>query len=181
MATLNSRLNMEPGVNGPSNDFRESIYRQLLGMRTRAFDDGERVTPETEELLGDVLERILGQLQVDVQESAVLNPEPDEDQQGGVLLATRPSLEDAQAVAVAVDEWASVASYAVAWVYAPASPLPEKLAGMGGKAVVTLRQIAGGLRLPLKAVAVGLQADSYSISVGFPWGVSVSLDWPSSP
>ncbi len=180
MRTLNSRLNMEPGVNGPTDAFRASVYQELLGMRTQAWDDGERVTPETEEVLGDLLERILGQLQVDVQESVVVNPQPDEDQQGDVLLATRPSLEDAQAVLVAVDEWASVASYAVAWVYAPASPQPARMAGWGGKAVDMLQKIGGALRLPLKAVAVGLEADSYSVSVGFPWGVSVSLDWPSS-
>ena len=167
-------------MNGPSDAFRATVYQELLGMRTQTFSDGERVTPETEEVLGDLLERILGQLQVDVQESAIVNPQADEDQQGDVLLATRPSLEDAQAVLVAVDEWASVASYAMAWVYAPASPLPGKMAGWGGKAVDMLPKIGNALRFPLKAVAVGLEADSYSISVGFPWGVSVTLEWPSS-
>lgn len=140
----------------------------------------ERVTPETENVLGDVLEQILTQIEVDVNESAILNLELDEDQQGGVLLATRPALEDAQAVFVAVDEWASVASYAVAWIYAPASPLAAKMAGWGGKAIQMLQQIANALRVPLKVVAEGLDARSYSISVGFPWGVSVGLEWPSS-
>jgi hypothetical protein len=167
-------------VNGPDDVFRESIYQRLQEMRTPAFDDGERVTPETENTLGDVLEQILGQTQVAVRDSTILNPELDEDQQGDVLVATRPTLEEFQTVLVAVDEWASVASYAVSWLYAPASPLPARMAGWGGKAIEILRQIAGCLRTPLKFVAIGLEADSYSISVGFPWGVSVTLDWPSS-
>jgi hypothetical protein len=43
-----------------------------------------------------------------------------------------PTLAEAQGLLVTVNEWASVASYAVAWMYAPASLLPAWLAMVSG-------------------------------------------------
>jgi hypothetical protein len=79
---------------------------------------------------------------------------------------------------VAVMEWASVSSYAMARFYGPASPLRKDLAGYGKKAVKRLTSICDQLRGPLQAALRTTGASSFSISVGFPWGISVSLTWP---
>lgn len=77
----------------------------------------------------------------------------------------------------AIDAWAGLASYAVARVYAPASPFPHP--GWTRRAPENLRRIADKLRGPLKRIAQALGAASWSISVGFPWGVSISVGWSS--
>jgi hypothetical protein len=77
----------------------------------------------------------------------------------------------------AIESWTSVASYAAARFYAPASPWPRDLAGWGNKAVGQLRKIANTLSEILRGVAQALKAASFSIAVGFPWGISVGLSW----
>ena len=72
------------------------------------------VNEGVEESLGEVLERIVDALGEDTENSRLLSQ---------VSLST----EDAQELLLAVDEWASVASYAVAWVYAGMSPLPRNM------------------------------------------------------
>ncbi|TAL96991.1 MAG: hypothetical protein EPN69_03700 [Rhodanobacter sp.] len=74
--------------------------------------------------------------------------------------------------------WASLVSHAVAEVYAPNSPFPRKVAGWGNKAIVRLSQITATLRKPLGVAQQSLGAGSYSISVGFPWGISIGFSWP---
>lgn len=94
-------------------------------------------------------------------------------------LAEPPEKSSPEAVLDAVDGWAGLASSAVTALYAPASPLPLPggLAGWGKGAVNKLNQVAGTLVSPLKYAAKGLGAASWTISVGFPWGVSVGLTW----
>jgi hypothetical protein len=76
-----------------------------------------------------------------------------------------------------VTEWASVASYVVGRFYGPASPWPRDLAGWSEKAVGRLRQISDRLRNALAFALSGTGASSFSISVGFPWGISIGLSW----
>lgn len=78
----------------------------------------------------------------------------------------------------AVIEWAGLVSHAVARFYAPASPWPRNVAGWSKRAVARLRRVAGLLSAPLQAAAQALGAASWSISIGFPWGISVGLSWP---
>jgi hypothetical protein len=87
--------------------------------------------------------------------------------------------EDAERMIDGVVQWASVASYAVARFYGPASPWPSRdLAGYGKRAVEKLREIASQLSQPLAFALHSTGASSFSISVGFPWGISVGLSWP---
>jgi hypothetical protein len=78
----------------------------------------------------------------------------------------------------AVDAWAGLASYAVARFYAPTSPWPWHKGGWDKAAPKRLREIAEKLRPALETAARAIGAASWSISVGFPWGVSVSVSWP---
>jgi hypothetical protein len=75
----------------------------------------------------------------------------------------------------AIEEWASLASYAVSRFYGLQSPLRTDIAGWSRKAVERLREIAEKLRPRLARVAELLGAVSFSISVGFPWGVSIGV------
>lgn len=74
-------------------------------------------------------------------------------------------------------QWASVTSYAVAYFYEPASRRRD-LAGFGKEAVEKLRRISAQLSGPLSFALSSTGAGSFSISVGFPWGISVGLSWP---
>jgi hypothetical protein len=77
----------------------------------------------------------------------------------------------------AVESWAAVASFAVARFHAPASPWPRDLAGWGKTAAARLRSIANILSRILRTVAQALAAASFSIAIGFPWGISIGLSW----
>jgi hypothetical protein len=85
--------------------------------------------------------------------------------------------EDAEGDLAAIESWASLASYAAARFYAPASPWPRSLGGWSKRAVARLRSIANALSTALKPVAQALGAASFSIGVSFPWGVSIGLSW----
>jgi hypothetical protein len=77
----------------------------------------------------------------------------------------------------AVESWASVASYAVGRFYGPASPWPRNVAGWGKKAAGRLRGIANTLAAILRSIIGSVGATGFSIAVGFPWGVSIALNW----
>jgi hypothetical protein len=77
----------------------------------------------------------------------------------------------------AIESWASVISAAVARVYAPTSPWKRRAAGWAKEVASRLRWLTNLLLTPLKAAAVALGAVSWSISMNFPWGVSVGLSW----
>jgi hypothetical protein len=77
----------------------------------------------------------------------------------------------------AIESWASVASYVVARCYGPQSPLRPDFAGWSKGAADKLRRVAAALLDALRAVGAALQAAQVTISVGFPWGVSIGLTW----
>lgn len=77
----------------------------------------------------------------------------------------------------AIDAWTALISSAVARIYAPASPWHRQVAGWAKRISAQLRWLTNLLLAPLRAAAGALGAVSYSISISFPWGVSVGLDW----
>jgi hypothetical protein len=89
------------------------------------------------------------------------------------------SEEDAWTLLGAVDSWASVASYAVSSVYAPQSPVPRGLAGWAKDIGEKLRHIVDMLKEAVVWAAKRLVGiNGISIGASFPWGVSVSFNWP---
>ena len=109
----------------------------------------------------DQLDEILGMIEVEVEVALESGPEENEHSE-----------------LAAVDAWAGLASYAVARFYAPTSPWPWHKAGWSKKAPERLRRIANRLRPPLEKAAHALGAASWSVSVGFPWGISIAVSWP---
>lgn len=89
------------------------------------------------------------------------------------------SADEAGELLASVIAWTSAVSHAVALFYAPASPWPTttRLAGWSQRIGRLLRTIVGILNVPLRRAMKALDANSCSISVGFPWGVSVGLSW----
>jgi len=83
--------------------------------------------------------------------------------------------EQAEQQLASLDAWAALMSSAVARVYAPASPWPRRKAGWAQSMVRKLRRMAIRLQALLLPVARALKAVNFSISVGFPWGVSNGL------
>ncbi len=78
----------------------------------------------------------------------------------------------------ALEAWTSLASYVVGRFYGPSSPMRRDIAGWGEKAAKELRRIADVLEPVLRWIAERLKAASFSIAVGFPWGISVGLAFP---
>jgi hypothetical protein len=158
---------------------------------TRAYVHAlsERLSSEAE------LEALLGYVDMRV-DAAIAGRESERAMDHSVSMIDRPEpatagrgdvgygddVQRAQAFALedlaAVESWASLASYAVAHFYAPTSPWPRDVAGWGKEAVEQLRSIAEKLRTALADAARFLGANSFSIGVGFPWGISVGLSWP---
>lgn len=77
----------------------------------------------------------------------------------------------------ALHQWAALASYACARFYAPASPWPKNLAGWGQAVATRLQRIAHAIGTRLQAVGKQLGVTSVSVSVNYPWGISLSLNW----
>jgi hypothetical protein len=159
-------------MEGPDEDFRQDISARLSNVPvvavTRQGQVERVVTDQDEELLVDILNYIADRATSDVRYSSVL----DEGRREEV------NEEEAYDLLGAIDSWASLISYAVESVYAPQSPLPRGLAGWGKKIGKALQKVVSILLTPLKLVAAGLQASGWSIGLSFPWGVSVSLNWP---
>jgi hypothetical protein len=150
----------------PSRDFREYISGRLEELA--GTEESQVEEDQVEELLQEIEKELDGHLP----------PEGDEDAEG-MARVTPADREEAFAQLGAVESWASLASYAVARFYAPASPWPwKKLAGWSKGVAERLRRVAGLLLTPLKGVAYVLGASLYSISVGFPFGVAIGLEWP---
>lgn len=137
----------------PDNNLRSRVSSVTSELRVREDE-------EAEEGLYGVLGEILDELQ-----SELDTARPDD------LEA------NAEDVISACHAWASLASHAVAAVYAPNSPFPRNMAGWGNRVIKRLEQISKILRSPLSIAARSLGAQSYSISVGFPWGVSIGFSW----
>jgi hypothetical protein len=124
-------------------------FRGNVAIRADAFESEE----ELESLLGEVAEEILRDL--DSGESA-----------------------EAQDTLAAVISWTTVVSDTVARFSAPASPWKRRVSGWSKAVLDRMQQIAQMLLGSLTAAARALGASSWSIGIGFPWGVSVSLTWP---
>ena len=138
---------------GPTDDYREAIYRRLATLPN--VEDGVRiVSTEVEERLDGIL--------ADIREQAANDVETSDYQRG--LAGGELASEEAEQILTAVDQWASIASYAVAWVYAPQSPSPKKLAGWAACIANYLRKLADVLTTPLRAASKALASPLH----GFP-------------
>lgn len=146
-------------MNGPNDGMRAWIAEEALRLADagQAGEDDDWVEAE----LAGLLEAIAGAIAEDVGAD------------GDVVV----DQESAARVLDAVQMWASATSYALVAIYAPASPLPRRLAGFANSVTEKTQLIAGILLTPLKAAAAILGADSYAIGLSFPWGVSVELGW----
>ena len=143
-------------MNGPSEELRSEIRSQIDEITGTPPNALRSVTPQSEDRLTGVLTRITDALQLDAVGEG--------DEPGNLLDAT--------------NEWAGLLSYAVGRIYAPASPWPFGLGGWGRGPVRALQRGAELLQIPLAQAATALRANGFSVSVGFPWGVSVGLSWP---
>jgi hypothetical protein len=133
---------------------------ELRSQVAVALDDLTREAKEGRPDGEDQLDEILGMIETRVEEA--LESGPDEDEHSELA---------------AVDAWAGLASYAIARFYAPNSPWPWHKAGWDKRAPERLRRIARMLQPPLEQAARMLRAASWSVSVGFPWGISISVGW----
>jgi hypothetical protein len=152
---------------GPSERQRDSI-RRVVG------------TVETESALEGVLADIRGMAANDLEWANERSNEPLTEQEAEDLLAD-------------VEAWAGLASYVIVDFYTgfefddnavgadffrKLTRSPFKLAPGWDKSIVKrLQEIVNVLRRAMELVCKTLRAASFSIGVGFPWGVSVSLAW----
>jgi hypothetical protein len=140
-------------MNPPTNELRAMVFEVAAGIRYQTDEVADT-------RLAELIALINEQLQLEVER----NP-PNDGDDVKVLVAT-------------CDAWASLVSHALAQAHAPLSPFPRNLAGWGQRAIQRVQQFAGTLQIPLSAAQQGLRASSYSISVGFPWGISIGFTWP---
>lgn len=141
-------------MNPPTNELRESVSRRVVEIR--AMPDAEVDT-----ILDEVIAQINGELQRELDQNPLSGDHA-----------------NAQELAAACDAWASLVSHALVQAYAPMSPFPRNVAGWGQRAIQRVQQFSATLRGPLAVAQQGLNASSYSISVGFPWGISIGFTWP---
>jgi len=134
-----------------------------IELRTLVFARALSIRDETDETCDAELAGLIARIDEELLLAIELGP---------------PGDDDPYALAAACDGWASLVSHALAQAHAPMSPFPRNRAGWGRAAIQRVQQFAATLRTPLSVAQQGLQASSYSISVGFPWGVSVGFAWP---
>jgi hypothetical protein len=77
----------------------------------------------------------------------------------------------------ALHRWAPLASYACARFYAPAGTWPKNLAGWSHGVAACLQRLAHAISMRLQAVGDSLGAASVSVSVSYPWGLALVLNW----
>jgi hypothetical protein len=91
------------------------------------------------------------------------------------------SADEAEEALVAVEAWASLASYACARFYvdgpAEVGTRWRRLGGMSKGVVSRLQKLAEEFAAVLREACRLLAAASFSISIGFPLGVSIGLSW----
>lgn len=139
---------------GPELDYRQGVVDQLPPL-----DD--LPDPLAEQVVLNALEQMEGAIRDDVQ-----RPMPD--------LTDETVAYDQLG---AIEAWASAISTVVGRVYAPTSPWRRRVAGWAKNVASRIRWLTGLLLTPLRTIASALGASSFSIGLGFPWGVSVSLSW----
>lgn len=139
-------------MEGPSEDFRREVAGRIRDIASREAET------DVERLLDEIVERAGG----DASDITAVSGES-----------------EAADVLAAVESWAALASSVVTAYYAPASLLPFR-GGVGGwsKGVpAALQKFSRMLQTPLRLSATALGATSWSIGVGFPFGVQVTLTW----
>lgn len=139
-------------MNPPTDDLRANVFERAMDIRNRTDEEADAGLAA---LIAEINEQLVEEIRK--------HP---------------PFSVSADALAAACDAWASLASHALAQVHAPMSPFPRNRAGWGQGAIQQVQQFARILRAPLSTAQQGLGASSYSISVGFPWGVSIGFTWP---
>lgn len=133
-------------------------------LRERFVERVERVREEWSE---DALAKVLN----DINQAA-------ESDLARVLQRAQENPSDyADDVVEAADAWASVASYAVTRVYFEGPESIWRRGGFSEKVAKELNAVARTLSGPLRASLQATGASSFSVAVGFPFGVSVGLSW----
>ena len=84
---------------------------------------------------------------------------------------------DGSDLLASVSAWAGLASYIASRFYAPASPWPRRVGGWGKRAVKRLQSTTGRLVPALRAAVGVLGASGFSISISFPWGIAIAINW----
>lgn len=137
-------------MTGPSEDLRRIVGDRVLSLKPSIEDEAR-------------LERVL---------SEEIGPRIRDDVGNG---STLPSQDPAEVLA-AVEAWAGLISFAVGSFYGPQSRMT--VPGWAQNIPQKLRELTGWLLKPLEIAAKALGASSWTISVNFPFGVSVGLAWP---
>lgn len=164
-------------MQGPTSAIRQELVRRLERIENRDADGNRFVDDSIENALDEILAWLGAQLAEDLSVSAEEEYEREaEETYGGLAVAVRPEALADRTLAV-VDSWASVLSYATTWVYAPLSPPPGGEAGAATKILERIRRYTSMMTAPATQAASILGADGWSVSVGFPFGVSVGLSW----
>lgn len=160
-------------MNGPAFENRVAVLDILVEVIAQTLESdqsgpGFEGTRLAEGDLERALDRIAGMVSQDIRNSEYFQT------------ATPLSLGEAEGrdLLAAIDAWGGLASAAVARTYAPASPWPRSVAGWGKNVTSALQRITRLLLMPLRVAATAMGASSWSIGVGFPWGISISLSWP---
>lgn len=131
---------------------------EVSGLMAQVHDPEERDL-EDEELAESALRLVVGEI-----EALHINDTRDPE-----------TIDEANALVAAADEWISLASSICCRVYAPASPLPEKLLKWSRKVPEQLRQVCSLIERPVSAAARLLNASGWTLSVNFPWGASLGI------
>jgi hypothetical protein len=140
-------------MRAPSRELRQNVAEQARALRDLNDE-------EAESGLENLLHQIFESLQGIIDDNGYFT-----------------NVERADDIVVSCHGWASLVSHAIAEVYAPNSPFPRRVAGWAQGVINRLDRISATLRKPLDRAKSAAGANSYSISVGFPWGISISFTW----
>lgn len=154
---VRGRWRGERTMQAPSDDLRTQVALTTEDWAASDLPD---------EVHEDFLDDLLSHLEAEM--DGALGDEPSREDM---------TVEQAEEQLSAVDSWAGLISHAVGRVYAPASPWPRRTAGWAQKVVRRLRRMANKLKATLAPVAKALGAVHFSISVSFPWGISIGVSF----
>jgi hypothetical protein len=153
-------------MEGPSVEFRQDVASRMDGVSPLEIAV-PNVTLAMESELENLLQEIDGRLRDDIGSSEILR-----DGEFDVANATE--------ILAAIDAWMSLASYAIGRTYAPQSPFRGGVAGWTLDVGRRIEDLARSVRGALSSAAMGLGAESWSVSSGFPFGISVGLSFPAA-
>lgn len=128
-------------------------------VRNRVVEEVEEARSDQDEgRLSEVLSGISGAVSADLERHLAEGDSADE-------------------VVAAIDAWASVHSYAISRFYFEG---PQSLLRRGGfdkRVTQQLQRAADTFESWLTRAVEALRASGFSISVGYPWGISIALEW----